>query len=80
MQERNGVLGALKERAEIVHSTMNSFEGYTVNKVQGAMYAFPRIEIPAKAIAAAKAKNIPADVFYASELLESTGKNCKQFN
>lgn len=38
------------------------------------MYVFPQVEIPPKAVEAAKAKNLPADVFYASELLESTGK------
>lgn len=74
MEERNGVLDSLKERAELVHKTLNSFEGYTVNKVQGAMYIFPKIDIPPKAVEAAKAKNMAADVFYATELLESTGK------
>lgn len=73
MKERNGVLGALKERAELVYNTLSSFEGYKVNRVQGAMYVFPQIEIPPKAVAAAKAKNMAADTFYATELLEATG-------
>ncbi|XP_075158311.1 alanine aminotransferase 1 [Haematobia irritans] len=73
MKERNGILGALKERAELVHKTLSSFEGYKVNKVQGAMYVFPQVEIPPKAVEAAKAKNMAADVFYATELLEATG-------
>ncbi|XP_059223475.1 alanine aminotransferase 1 [Stomoxys calcitrans] len=73
LEERNGILGALKERAELVHKTLSSFEGYKVNKVQGAMYVFPQVEIPPKAIEAAKAKNMAADVFYATQLLESTG-------
>lgn len=71
-------MGALKERAELVHKTLSSFEGYKVNKVQGAMYVFPQVVIPPKAIEAAKAKGLPADVFYASELLESTGKQANQ--
>lgn len=72
-KEKNAVLGALVERAELVHKTLSSFEGYTVNPVMGAMYVFPKIDIPPKAIEAAKAKGMAADVFYAFELLETTG-------
>ncbi|XP_060665161.1 alanine aminotransferase 2 [Drosophila nasuta] len=72
-KEKNAVLDALKERAELVHKTFSSFEGYTVNPVQGAMYVFPRVEIPPKAVEAAKAKKMAPDALYAFELLESTG-------
>lgn len=41
---------------------------------QGAMYAFPRFEVPPKAIEAAKADKKPPDTFYAWQLLEETGK------
>ena len=37
------------------------------------MYAFPQIKCPEKALAAAKEAGQPADVFYASHLLEATG-------
>lgn len=73
--ERSTVLAQLKERAELVASTLNSFEGYSCNTVQGAMYAFPQIKLPAKAIAAAAKEGKPADVFYAFQLLESTGES-----
>ncbi|XP_017052164.1 alanine aminotransferase 1 isoform X1 [Drosophila ficusphila] len=72
-KERDAILSALKERAELVHKTLSSFEGYTVNPVQGAMYVFPQIEIPPKACEAAKAKGMAPDVFYAFELLETSG-------
>ena len=36
------------------------------------MYAFPQIKFPEKALAAAKEAGQPADVFYASHLLEAT--------
>ncbi|XP_043660925.1 alanine aminotransferase 1 isoform X2 [Drosophila teissieri] len=72
-KERDAILAALKERAELVHKALNSFEGYTVNPVQGAMYVFPQIEIPPKAVEAAKAKGMAPDVFYAFELLETSG-------
>ncbi|XP_055909619.1 alanine aminotransferase 1 [Eupeodes corollae] len=73
VKERDSVLGALAERAALVHEAFNSFEGFSCNVVQGAMYAFPQIKIPPKAIEAAKKKNMPADTFYAFELLEEAG-------
>lgn len=39
----------------------------------GAMYVFPRIDLPPKAIEAAKAAGQEPDVFYAFKLLEATG-------
>ena len=39
----------------------------------GAMYVFPRVDIPEKAIKAAKAAGQQPDVFYAFKLLEATG-------
>ena len=48
-------------------------QGFSCNTVQGAMYAFPSISLPAKAIEAAKSAGQPADVFYAFNLLEATG-------
>lgn len=72
--EKNKVLSDLKERAELVAKTFNSFEGYSCNPVMGAMYAFPQIKLPAKAIEAAKKAGQAPDTFYAFQLLEQTGK------
>jgi alanine transaminase len=72
-QEKNHVLDSLKSRARLVADTFNSIPGMKSNAVAGAMYAFPQITIPPKAIEAAKAKGQPADTFYAWELLETTG-------
>lgn len=52
---------------------MNSLEGVTCNKAEGAMYLFPQIHLPQKAIEAAKAAKRAPDAFYALNLLESTG-------
>lgn len=51
----------------------NSIEGIKCNEVMGAMYAFPRIFLPPKAVAAAEAKKQAPDFFYCMQLLESTG-------
>uniref|UniRef100_A0A8W7NYL3 alanine transaminase n=1 Tax=Anopheles coluzzii TaxID=1518534 RepID=A0A8W7NYL3_ANOCL len=64
---------SLRERAELVARTFNSIEGFSCNPVQGAMYAFPQIRLPAKALEAAKKDGKPADTFYAFQLLEETG-------
>jgi alanine transaminase len=73
MKEKNGVLETLKQRAEMVANTFNSIEGFSCNPVQGAMYAFPQIKLPEKAIEAAKKAGQTPDSFYAFQLLESTG-------
>ncbi|XP_050300992.1 alanine aminotransferase 1 [Anthonomus grandis grandis] len=73
IKEKQGVLDDLKLRAKMVADTFNSMEGFSCNTVQGAMYAFPRITLPPKAIEQAKKEGKHADVFYAFELLENTG-------
>ncbi|ENN78579.1 alanine aminotransferase 1 [Dendroctonus ponderosae] len=72
-KEKQAVLDSLKVRAKMVADTFNSMEGFSCNTVQGAMYAFPQITLPAKAIEAAKKEGKQPDVFYAFELLENTG-------
>jgi alanine transaminase len=73
MKEKNGVLDGLKEKAIIVTDILNKIEGVTCNPVQGAMYAFPNIKIPEKAIEHAQTLNIAPDMFYCLELIDSTG-------
>ena len=43
-------MNGLKEKARLVTELLNKIEGVKCNPVQGAMYAFPRITIPQKAI------------------------------
>ncbi|EAT38208.1 AAEL009875-PB [Aedes aegypti] len=73
IKEKNAVLTSLKERAKLVADAFNSFEGFSCNPVQGAMYAFPRIQLPEKAIQAARKAGQLPDVFYVYQLLEQTG-------
>ena len=73
MKEKEHTLCSLAERAKLVVETLNNIPGYKVNPAMGAMYVFPKIDIPEKAIKAAKAKGQQPDVFYAFKLLESTG-------
>lgn len=73
IKEKCDVLESLKERAQLVYDTFNSFENFSCNVVQGAMYAFPSFTLPPKAIEAAKKDGKAPDVFYAFQLLENTG-------
>jgi len=57
----------------MVAETFNSIEGVSCNEVQGAMYAFPKLDIPKKAVEKAESLGQCADVFYAFQLLENTG-------
>lgn len=71
--QKTKILTSLADRAKLVADTFNSMEGFTCQVVQGAMYAFPRLHLPAKAVAKAKEMGQPPDVFYAFQLLENTG-------
>ena len=59
----------------MVHERMNKIPGVYCNEVDGAMYAFPRIDIPEEAKADAK-KEDPAmelDMYYCLEFLRQKG-------
>ncbi|KAG6454716.1 hypothetical protein O3G_MSEX008826 [Manduca sexta] len=73
IREKTAVLDSLNKRAKMIVDTFNQMEGFKCNIVQGAMYAFPRFELPPKAIKAAAAEGKTPDTFYAFRLLEETG-------
>lgn len=58
---------------QALEDALNSLEGVTCNKAEGAMYLFPRIRLPEKAIKAAEAAKTAPDAFYARYLLNATG-------
>lgn len=72
-EERDGILKSLQRRASVIAQGLNDMEGVQCNEVQGALYAFPSITLPPKAIAAAEAAGKAADGFYCMALLEATG-------
>ncbi|GBN97873.1 Alanine aminotransferase 2-like, partial [Araneus ventricosus] len=68
IKEKTAVFECLKEHASLVEKTFNSMKGVKCNIVAGAMYAFPRLTLPEKAIEKAKVsyvtiKRACADVF-----------------
>ena len=73
LAEKGGILSSLKRRAKTLEDALNSLEGVTCNRAEGAMYLFPRIELPQKAIHAAEAAKTAPDAFYCKRLLNATG-------
>nr|GME01567.1 alanine aminotransferase 2-like [Ipomoea batatas] len=71
--EKDAILSSLARRAKTLEDALNSLEGVTCNKAEGAMYLFPRICLPEKAIKAAEAAKTAPDAFYARCLLNATG-------
>lgn len=54
LQEKKNVLDTLALKAKVVADGFNSMDGVTCNTVMGAMYSFPNITLPQKAIEKAK--------------------------
>lgn len=71
--EKNKVLSDLKRKAKLVADTFNSIDGVKSNSVAGAMYAFPRLSLPEKAIQEAKSLNYQPDYYYVLQFLENYG-------
>ncbi|KAL0327290.1 UNVERIFIED_CONTAM: Glutamate--glyoxylate aminotransferase 2 [Sesamum angustifolium] len=73
VRESKGILESLRRRARIMTDGFNSCRNVVCNFTEGAMYSFPQIRLPPKAIEAAKSAGKVADVFYCLKLLEATG-------
>ncbi|PSN48156.1 hypothetical protein C0J52_08726 [Blattella germanica] len=73
MKEKNDILSSLATKAKMATEAFNQMTGITCNEIKGAMYAFPKLELPQKAIEKAKSLKMKPDFFYALELLENTG-------
>ena len=72
-REKDTRLRSLQRRAETITNAFNSCENITCQPCQGAMYSFPRLQLPPKAIAAAEQAGVAPDVFYCLALLDATG-------
>ncbi len=63
VRERDGILEELRSRAELLAEGLNRIPGIRCNPIAGAMYAYPRITLPAGR----------TDQDYCMALLEKTG-------
>lgn len=59
-QEEENIYNGLKSRAKLLSQKLNEMDGVTCNDVEGAMYAFPKIQLPSKYLdECAKSGTIP---------------------
>ncbi|XP_062835933.1 alanine aminotransferase 1 [Anolis carolinensis] len=72
-QEKQAILSTLAKKAHLTEQTFNNTPGMHCNPVQGAMYAFPRMQLPPQAVQEAKAQGQAPDMFFCLRLLEETG-------
>ncbi|KAI9372895.1 pyridoxal phosphate-dependent transferase [Aspergillus egyptiacus] len=72
-KEYNGIRDGLHKRALALYEAFQRMEGVECQAPQGAMYLFPTITLPPKAVEAAAAENRAADEFYCLRLLDATG-------
>ncbi|KAF7222308.1 alanine aminotransferase 2-like isoform X1 [Nothobranchius furzeri] len=73
IKERTATLSTLAEKAKLTEQVLNTVQGISCNPVQGAMYSFPRITIPEKAVKEATDMGQQPDMFYCMKMLEETG-------
>lgn len=67
--ETTTTLENLKSRSIYMSDKFNELPGMTCQPADGAMYLFPKIDMPKKAIDEAKKRGKEADVMYALDLL-----------
>lgn len=73
IQERDNILTSLKRRAQKLENAFNKLEGVSCQAAEGALYAFPQITLPPKAVEAAKKAGKAPDAYYCLALLDATG-------
>ncbi|BDA47935.1 Alanine aminotransferase 2 [Coccomyxa sp. Obi] len=71
--ESEGIIASMRRRARMITDGFNACEGVTCNYTEGAMYSFPRLHLPPKAIKAAKDAGKSPDTWYCLKLLNDTG-------
>jgi len=71
--ESKSILQSLRRRAQIMTDGFNSCQNVVCNFTEGAMYSFPQIRLPQRAMETAKSAGKEPDVFYCLKLLEATG-------
>jgi len=73
LSERDTQLNNLHKRAKMLHESLNQISGLSTQKIEGAMYAFPKIELPQSFMNQAKEKGMAPDALWCLQLLERSG-------
>jgi alanine transaminase len=75
-KETKGIFDGMKERAKLLTDGLNAIDGISTRQIQGAMYAFAKVDIPEKAVLHAASKGQEGDEFWCLELVNKTGIVC----
>jgi alanine transaminase len=71
--EYNSIFNGLKERSQALYGAFKSMTGVSCQDPQGAMYIFPTISLPKKAIDKAESLGRKPDEYYCLRMLDTTG-------
>lgn len=72
-EETEAIHATLYERSKKMAGKFNELEGISCGEAQGALYLFPEITLPKKAIEKAKEEKRQPDLYYCLRLLDATG-------
>lgn len=72
-EEETAIYRSLAKRAKMVVEGLNVIDGITCQPAHGAMYCFPKIELPPLALEEAQRHGQTPDMLYALSLLQETG-------
>ncbi|KAJ2305021.1 alanine transaminase, partial [Coemansia sp. RSA 2706] len=72
-REVSDIFESMRRRAKKLAAAFNSLPNMSCNDAQGAMYLFPRVELPPAFVAEAEARGQQADAAYCMQMLEATG-------
>jgi len=72
-KEKDAILDGLKRKALLVERELNQIPGFSVMPIEGAMYAFPAVQLPARYLAHAKSLGSLPDTQYCKEVLLKLG-------
>jgi len=73
IRERDEVYNSLKRRALKAVKVLNSLPGVFCNPAEGAMYLFPKIDLPKKLVEEAHKSKQSPDLLYCIKLLDAKG-------
>jgi len=73
IKEKDDILTGLKKKGKILVEKLNKIPGVQTFPVEGAMYAFVKIDLPQKFIDEANAKGKEPDTLYCLYMVEETG-------
>ena len=76
MEEIESTRRSLQRRARMMTDCFNAMEGVSCQDTEGAMYSFPKITLPKRAVESARNLKKSPDVLYCLELLNATGISC----